>query len=239
LNRDNVSKHLSSLQFTRKVLTRRPALPDVERQIRWWNNPPVGPIGFAGCLGVPTQLMVDIDECNITLLKCNPKYGHSKKGTRAVARLHGRRGQKRSLILAVDIVYGVVAFWLFAGTMDTSVWYVFLNTVLFPRLAFQQRVLIWDNLNSHLNKECLQACDQAGHMTIARPPHSPHFSFVEGCFSHIKNTLQKHYRELDDNNLDQYIIAAVGKITPQLVQGYAVGAHYFVEGRMWRPWQGD
>jgi hypothetical protein len=48
--------------------------------MNWWRNPPDLPIGEAGCFGVPTELLIDTDEMHLSLVKCNPKYGHSKKG---------------------------------------------------------------------------------------------------------------------------------------------------------------
>ena len=75
------------MDFTRKKITKRSLSADVNRQIRWWQNPPFGAIGIAGCFGVPTWLMIDSDECGLSIGQCNPKYGHAKRGIRAFRRM--------------------------------------------------------------------------------------------------------------------------------------------------------
>jgi hypothetical protein len=50
--------------------------------------------------------------------------------------------------------------------------------------------------------------------------------------------LEKHATELTEENFDNWIVQAIQEITPTLVQGYAAGAHYYVPGRTWKPWEG-
>src|SRR5690348_6570405 len=83
-----ISRIFKQLKYSYKIVKRRSVIIDFERQLNWWRNPPFGPIGVAGVLGVPTERLIDTDEMNISLLKCNPKRGHSLRGQPAFARLH-------------------------------------------------------------------------------------------------------------------------------------------------------
>jgi len=60
-----ISRELQFLGFTRKLLTVCSSNANRIHQTNWWNNPPLGSTGIAGCLGVSTWHMVDIDECGI------------------------------------------------------------------------------------------------------------------------------------------------------------------------------
>jgi len=239
LHRWNISRELKSLNFTRKKLTIRCEEADFVRQLQWWSNPPIPLQGFAGCFGVPTQLMIDTDECGLTLLKCNPTYGHSLKGHRARRKLPGKKGISYTVILSVDINIGVVAYWIIPASVTIEIWTVFLYCVLFPRITGQHRYLLWDNLRAHLNPILDDEVKQNGHFPLPRPNHSPHFSFVESCFSLIRRYLMKNYRSINKENFVQFIAGAIATITPNHVQGFAYDAHYLVPNRLWKPWQGE
>jgi len=234
-----ISRELKYLNWTRKVLTKRDARIDVERQIRWWNNPPIGEIGQAGCFGVPTELLIDTDEMHLSLVKCNPRYGHSQRGEKAIAKMYGKRGKPRTLIMSTNIIHGVVAYWLIPGGITKETWQIYLQLRLLPRLIYQSMFLMWDNLRAHITLDSYNTCNQAGHTALARPQHSPHFSWQEGVFSNIRNYLEEHYEELTEQNFDFFIFQAINQVTPDKISGYAIGAHYYIPGKEWQPWQGD
>lgn len=234
-----ISRELKRLSFTYKKLTYRSVKIDYERQINWWNNPPWGSIGNAGCFGIPTEFMIDIDECSLSLLKCRPIYGHSKKGTKAISKSRGREGIKYTMILAVDINVGIVSYWILPGNVFLETWHCFLRLVLFPTIVGQHRVLLFDNLRAHLSPTILNEIYQAGHLPLPRPQHSPHFSFVEGCFGKLRTLLTQRYRYLNSFNFIQNITECMQKIVVQDICGFAFHAHYYVPSRGWKPWNGD
>jgi transposase len=85
-----ISKQLKILGFTCKLLTVCSQSANRTHQKNWWNNLPIGPQGTAGCVGISTWHMIDIDECGIYYSMCNRRYGHSRRGTRAIAHLPGK-----------------------------------------------------------------------------------------------------------------------------------------------------
>jgi hypothetical protein len=78
---------LKFLGFTRKKLSKRSQNARFLEQWNWWNNPPVGGPGIAGILGVPTEMLIDMDESGIIVAAANRRYGHALRGQRAIAQL--------------------------------------------------------------------------------------------------------------------------------------------------------
>ena len=75
-----------------------------------------------------------------------------------------------------------------------------------------------------------------GHAYVARPVHSPDFGFIEWSFNWIRTYLQSNAHHINTLNLQAWIDTACAAITPGLVQGFAVDAHYYVPGRNYRPY---
>lgn len=234
-----VSRELKFLGFTRKKLSKRSQNARFLEQWNWWNNPPVGGPGIAGMLGVPTEMLIDMDESGIIVAAANRRYGHALRGQRAIAQLTAQRRIRYTLILAIDIVHGVVAYWIFNGNTNTASFFVFLSVILLPRISLQHRVLMFDNHSAHLADQTRAFCEQSGHMVLCRPAYSPHFAFIESAFGKIKTHLRRKIRTLTEDNLHEEIQQGIASISAGDVQGWAADCHYSVHSRQWRPWHGD
>jgi len=239
ISRSQISRELKFLGFTRKKLSKRNANARFLEQWNWWNNPPFGGPGVAGVFGVPTEFLIDMDESGIIVAAANRRYGHAFRGDRAIAALTGQRRIRYTLILAIDVVHGVVAYWIFNGNTNTQSFFVFLSVVLLPRISLQHRILMFDNLSAHLSEQTRSYCEQAGHMVLCRPAHSPHLAFIESAFAKIKMHLRRQIRTLTEDNLHEEIERGIHSITAPDVQGWAAACHYNVVGQLWQPWCGD
>jgi len=113
------------------------------------------------------------------------------------------------------------------------------TTSIITKIDISINVLMWDNLKAHITEDSIETYYMAGHTVLARPQHSPHFSWQEGVFSNIRNYLEEHYEELTEQNFDLFIVEAINQVTPDKICGYAIGAHYYILGKQWQPWQGD
>ena len=95
-------------------------------------------------------------------------------------------GSAWNVILAISAQRGVVAYWVFEGTTNKAVFQVLLTCMLFPALADGgPKVIMWDNLSSHLTRRVRDSVSSAGHSCISRPTHSPDFAPVENCFGEM------------------------------------------------------
>ncbi len=74
---------------------------------------------------------------------------------------------------------------------------------------------------------------------LARPPHTPIFSWQEGVFFSIRDYLEERIDEITEENFDTFIAQAADAVAVEKIRGYAVEAHYYVPGREWQPWRGD
>jgi len=134
---------------------------------------------------------------------------------------------------------GVVAWWLFQGNTDNATFFLFLALFVFPAIAGQRRVVLFDNLAGHFGPNIDQLFQMHGHLWVARPIHSPDFGYVEWSFNWITMYLIHHFAEIEADDLALWIADAIAHIRPEHVQGFAVDAHFFVPGRAYRPYVYD
>lgn len=236
--------------LTRKRLLYQSKHRSEAQRARYWNNGPFdgmsgvylgvhGERGVAGIAGVDVQFLVDLDESSYYVHDTQRRYGRSPSGNAAVMRGYGPRdGNKVTVLAAVDVNVGVVAIWTFQGNTDKATFYLFLLTFLFPAIQGQRRCIIMDNLSAHFGQDIDELFDYCGHAYVARPVHSPDFGFVEWLFNWIGMWLKHHSGEIDETNLEAKIHEAAAECTPEVVQGFAVDACYYVPGRNFRPYLG-
>ena len=76
----------------------------------------------AGVFGVPTELMVDIDEMPLCTAKAKRQYGHGPIGVPIKRAGQYSRGRKSlNLLLAVDINRGPLTWWIYPGQTTAEV----------------------------------------------------------------------------------------------------------------------
>lgn len=102
-----------------------------------------------------------------------------------------KSGIKCSLIVAVDINIGVLAYWAAPmKSIDRDAFMLFVVVCLLPAIRGQNRVLMMDNLSAHYSPELDALFAAEGHRLLYRPVHSPDFGPIEYCFGWLRQTLQ-------------------------------------------------
>ncbi len=66
-----------------------------------------------------------------------------------------------------------------------------------------------DNLQAHRWQPTVNAIEQAGHNLIFCPLYSPEFGPVELVIGQLKGVLRQHTRDIDEQNMEQWIAAGV------------------------------
>ncbi|CAI2162884.1 17008_t:CDS:1 [Funneliformis geosporum] len=150
-----------------------------------------------------------LDESSFPL-NMTPRYGYSRKGTRANFYKTGKRGLSYTLILCIANVkkYGVVLYQIVKGGVDASVFHHFLSH---EKISSEDKsYLILDNASIH---HADWACKKLGLTSIREllaskniepfylPPYTPEMNPVECCFNFIKGQVRrqqpKTYEELE------------------------------------------
>jgi transposase len=214
---------------------------DPEEQRRWFTTPPVGLSRERGILGVPTALMVDIDETVVRLGGLRRTRARTLRGTRAVCRdVNDYAGVAYSIILATDINVGVVAYQVLPRTINRDAFLLFLYFELFPKLGASPRFLLMDNASSHHGEAIEATCAEQGHTALYRPAYSPHLAWIEHQNSVLKSQLRRRYAALTHENIVDEIERVIREcITPEMVRASAAHCHYYVPGYPFQPWLGD
>ncbi|CAG8838130.1 5970_t:CDS:1, partial [Racocetra persica] len=150
-----------------------------------------------------------LDESSFPL-NMAPRFGYSRKGTRANFYKTGKRGLSYTLILCVANVekYGVVLYQIVKGGVDAKVFHNFLS---YEKISSEDKsYLILDNARIHHSD---RACHKLGLSSIREllasknieplylPAYTPEMNPVECCFNFIKGEVRKQqpetYEELE------------------------------------------
>ena len=147
---------------------------------------------------------------------------------------------RRNLLLAINPLHGVVAWWVYEENTDAALFAFFVTDILIPALNNHPRMtVLWDNLSSHFTGNVAEnALNAAGHRVIARPSYSPDMAPIESAFSKVKYWLRKHNDDICAGNFAAAVEMAVLSITPSDVQGWFQDCHYYLPGREFRPYMG-
>ena len=233
-----VSRELHELGFTRKKITHYSPFLDEDDRIKFWVNPPTNAIR-PGVRGVIFTDYVDIDESGYYASDANPLMGDSMEGTPCRQPGGGARTMPHySLLIAVDARVGIVKKLMYPKGTTNETFYSFVQFLLIPALAGTgRRVITMDRLNSHFGvKELLE---EAGHIVIFRPLHSPTFGPVEWVFHYIELYLVHERHEVNEGTLKRYIENACDTITKLDIIGYMSEAHFWVPGHSYKPYRGE
>ena len=254
LSTSTICRELKRLGFSRKQINRYSIYRRESDRLSWWTNPP----SQNGCYGVPVDNLIDVDESKFTWESAERKYGYSFKGFRAKASglvsithlgCHDQltftsqpptSGKAWNVILAISGGTGVVAYWIFEGTTNEAVFQIFLSCMLFPALADGgSKVIMWDNLSSHLTKSVRENVLSAGHMCISRPTHSPDFAPVENCFGEMDQKLRAQEGSLNISTFPASIANVAASITLANIRSYFGHCYYRVPEIPFKRYNGE
>lgn len=145
------------------------------------------------------NFIIYVDETNFNIHTSRSK-GWSKKGQRAVIRIHSTKAPNVNVLCAVSsYTQGCINFKCMRGSVTSPVFADFLNQTSEVALALisQERnpplvAIVIDNAPCHRGIEDLIHSDYAGRVQILRlGPYSPQLNPIEGCFSAFKSEVKR------------------------------------------------
>ena len=116
-------------------------------------------------------------------------YGRSRCGERVYAAKPTAPGERLSVV-AVLTGQGIVAEYLYRGTLTAKVFIAYLETYLLTLLT-QGKTLIMDNLPAHHAKSVKQFLQSHNIAYLFTPPYSPEFNPIEEAFSKTKHVVRQ------------------------------------------------
>ena len=111
------------LCMSRKLLTHVSTNRDEDDRTAFWTRGPLDAVR-PGVFGVPSHVLVSVDEKTIKYGDCVARYGHSPAGTPAVQ--HGPAPSSQlayNVILATDIRVGCVTYLIYRGALNRDTFY--------------------------------------------------------------------------------------------------------------------
>lgn len=122
--------------------------------------------------------------------------GWASRGQRCYAYKKAERKTRYNITAALNM-NNLFAPFLFEGYSNTSVYEVYIERVLVPKLK-PGMVLIIDNASFHKSKKIVDLVEAAGCEIIFLPPYSPDFNPIEHYWAAIKNKIRKMATEVSD-----------------------------------------
>lgn len=144
------------------------------------------------------------------------KRGWSKRGQRL--RFTSRRRSSPYTLVCAMGWDGIVAQWVFPKGLDEKRWRIFVLEKLLPALE-PERIVLWDNLRIHKNRELIRTLRLAGHWVFFTPPYSPEGNPIEYMFSKLKTFVRKQCPR-SAKTLRSAISAGLETITQQDIASY-------------------
>ena len=174
------------LQLTRKKLTKaaREALPE---EILIYKAK------LDAIYSYPDQL-VFLDETSKDGRDAFRRYARSKRGTKAVVKLPFSRGNRVSVMAALDSK-GFLAWRSTSGTFTRKKFHDAFAEAVVPHLnpwPLPRSIVIMDNAKIHMFKELEETVHQCGAKLIFLPPYSPELNPIEIAFGQLKRWIQRH-----------------------------------------------
>ena len=225
------------LGLTRKLVHHFSGERDERDRMLFWINKPDDLIR-PGVSGINIDDLVDIDEAGRCLTDTNRKFGDSIAGLVCAEKGRGKReGKRLTFAVAVDTRVGVISRIIYnAGTTNDKFYSWMKLNVLEMLRGTGRRIIVMDNLSSHLTPELQELIASYGHCLVLRPTHSPDFGGIEWVFHFVTNFLQHHRLEVNDSTIRTALISCFDLVTKNDIKGYMADAHFYVEGYTYKPY---
>lgn len=175
------------LKLTRKKLTKaaREAAPE---EIRVYYAK------LKAIYSYPDQL-VFLDETSKDGRDAFRRYARSKAGSKAYAKVPFSRGNRVSVMAAMDTRRGFFAWKCTRGTFTRKAFHHAFAEKVIPQLnpwPLPRSIVIMDNAKIHMFVELEKSIHQTGARLIFLPPYSPELNPIEVCFGHLKRWIQRN-----------------------------------------------
>jgi transposase len=139
------------------------------------------------CRRLDSRHLIFLDESGVNLALTR-RYARAPRGVRAVGSVPQNYGQNLTVLAALDR-NGMRAALLVPGATDGSVFRVFLEQVLIPKLR-RGDIVVLDNLSAHKVTGVAETIAAAGAQLFYLPPYSPDYNPMELAWSKIKSQLR-------------------------------------------------
>jgi len=140
------------------------------------------------CRRLDSRHLIFLDESGVNLALTR-RYARAPRGVRAVGSVPQNYGQNLTVLAALDR-NGMRAALLVPGATDGSVFRVFLEQVLIPKLR-RGDIVVLDNLSAHKVTGVAETIAAAGAQLLYLPPYSPDYNPMEPAWSKIKTLLRR------------------------------------------------
>ena len=117
------------------------------------------------------------------------EYAYSKKGTKVIGRVPGRK-YKRTGLVAAMMNKSIIAPLQYDGSMDSVLFEYWFEHCLMPAIAPSSTIIL-DNASFHSKSRLIPLAQKYGHRLIFLPPYSPELNEVENFWGWLKSKLKK------------------------------------------------
>ena len=168
------------------------------------------------CRHLDPKRLIFVDESGLNLALTR-LYARAPRRVRAVGAVPQNDGQNLTVLAALDR-NGMRAAMLVPGATDGSVFRVFVEQILVPKLRCGD-VVVLDNLGVHKVTGVAEAIADAGAQLRYLPPYSPDYNPIELAWSKIKRQMRTAGARTRPK-LQRCLRTALQPITPQEAQAW-------------------
>jgi transposase len=194
-----------------RVLSHATEHNPITRQM-WRSQPP--PYGHQG---VGIMKLIDADEMGVYITHTQRGFGYALVGRRPTEVQIHEKDKLFTVVMGIsaqgECFYQIIR----GGGVNGQRFVRFLTDFLFPHCG-NDRVLMWDNLGSHLTPAVDAVIGAANGGTIsslARPAYTPHWAPIEFIFGIIEAPLRRYQYQATRQNFEQLLRRAIREaVTP-------------------------
>ena len=115
-------------------------------------------------------------------------HGYSIKGQRCYGK-HDWGAKGRTNAIGALIGSTLVAIGLLTGSVDTSVFTCWVESILLPNIPANS-LIVMDNATFHKSKDMQALIEAAGHTLLYLPPYSPDLNHIEKKWAQAKQIIR-------------------------------------------------
>lgn len=116
------------------------------------------------------------------------EYGYAPRGQKVKAAIRGHK-YKRVGIVAARLGQKIISPFVYAGTMESSLFEFWFENQLLPALP-PNAVVVMDNASFHRKAQLICAAQKYGFRLIFLPPYSPELNPIENFWAWLKRYLR-------------------------------------------------
>ncbi|KAI7965747.1 hypothetical protein MJO29_001495 [Puccinia striiformis f. sp. tritici] len=199
-------------------------------------HPAQCPMARAGYMArmasIPSDHLVFIDECGVTVKTHSRDHAWAPKGRRTV-RIPKPLASDRISVLPAVSTEGLLGMLVQQGNMNRMDLEFFLDEILLPNMnayPAPNSVLVLDNASLHHGGMVADLCESYGVLLIYLPPYSPDFNPIEKVFSALKTNLKRDQSLTGTEEDIDFIREVLTEIvTPETMANYFQGSNYPVD----------